>query len=1157
VKDVREDILRLSDNLNDIVTPDFLSKVDQGLMGHGGVPGALRRALIDDRDRQRVAIISALLEDVQPLDEQWPTQGKLKDRKNYITEGGSIDYFLISGDVTGRDISASVDAFSPGGGFTTDVFLLATYLSDPLRFTRCPAIRALKTHLMFMCDQKSAKGQIGLPYVFRTDNQKMNLKTRVAFSWFNNNTRFFSRDTGGPARCTSLVWLAKVMLTTLEESLWDECLDIFKEFWIETEEGRNVVKNHLVVASNYGLIRRKGDNLFCNSKTVSMFGRSPDMTGWSLREQDKHSAKAIDDMADFLWSKVSDHDFGPFESVTKFLFNSPINRRSLQLVGFCSSIMEAFLYQRGISSIALSREMDVRRKIPIGPRGKRLSDRIISNVIHYIGIAVSKGERPLDTQTILTDPSIIIRAMKSAGQGTVFYDDSTGLYVGDGESYNTQNVDYEEEGIGYRSTKKGALYGFFLQRYGLAGLKQALIEVTDPAGVLSTATRAVPGKAQRIVFMVPFPLHLALSPPALLLQRGVEYSDDVALANGTGRVIPDNAALAAMSSRPNSLVFCLDFSGFDRTVNAIDLYSLNEGYRRWGEDGKGYRELFGMDPKEFGDVSRYLYGARYADGDVVRRQPSLGSGRLDTSGGGSVVNISVMDVFVEDVRSEALGKGITFGPVIRSVQGDDTIAEFTDVTDLGGLTGILYNHLQRIHELGKDANIKKTRIGSSDFLKTSRIGGFDAPRVMGASPLTSEDFNGSFDPMQRLARVIGLSGEAIVRGSDPHKEERFLWGMALTGCKYFVRGDDRHVPKGYIIRRVNHLNQKRSSIIFPPSACFIEAPAGGGVGLVPGTIPGTTCPPMRGMYYVTPEVAREMEKQTWIASLMQFKPRPNNPSTHPKGVIEHLSKYLSKTKIDNSEASLSVIGNRFPTISRRAYRLRPENISTDFILGSMVSTEKSFFDYEIIAASRLKNRVQFMGLREARLYGKYRLDPGDLDIIVSNLMFDWSRADVEYVDAFTTMKYTLHPNCFKNVRSHNLLVTNDVDKRIRARIVRIVGADNVQAFVTAISDPSSIGYEAHIATAMSGEPVNPLELGNIVSSIRAASALGLSDFSITGVTPRRSIGIYLNIGGSLPNSAGRAFAIESARYAMRTTLLDRPELDDRGSHHHWLYIGQS
>jgi hypothetical protein len=46
-----------------------------------------------------------------------------------------------------------------------------------------------------------------------------------------------------------------------------------------------------------------------------------------------------------------------------------------------------------------------------------------------------------------------------------------------------------------------------------------------------------------------------------------------------GGVIPDNAALAATSSRPDNLVSRLGISGFDRTVNAIDFYSLNLSHR--------------------------------------------------------------------------------------------------------------------------------------------------------------------------------------------------------------------------------------------------------------------------------------------------------------------------------------------------------------------------------------------------------------------------------------------------------------------------------------------------------------------------------------------------------------------------------------------------
>jgi hypothetical protein len=439
-----------------------------------------------------------------------------------------------------------------------------------------------------------------------------------------------------------------------------------------------------------------------------------------------------------------------------------------------------------------------------------------------------------------------------------------------------------------------------------------------------------------------------------MLQWGAEMTDYVALSNGTGRVLADTEAMSAISSQDRTVIICLDYSGFDRTVNAIDLGGLALAYERFDK----YNDFFGATPDDVSRASEHMYGARYMIGDTTRRQQSLGSGRIDTSAGGSTINVATQNILIREIRRECDKLGVTFRMVRNSAMGDDAILSFHNVSHIPTIIRSVINVLNRLDELGKKSNLVKEEIGTASFLKVTKKGGWDVPRVMGASSFTSEDVDAPFKVMDRMNRIIGLSSEAIVRGADPQLEERFNWAVGMFGVKYFVTKPSRNVPEKFILRRFNRDGSERSAIVFIPAAALVESPSGGGLGLVPGTIPGTSSYVTRGLYGSRPTISAYMQRNQWISSLMRFSPRSVLPKSRPEKLIDTIEGSLIKDRVDRSKEADALLLNNGSVNwdSRLSYFSRASRIVEDVILEPLSSLSDTIVSFESKSGRILETR---------------------------------------------------------------------------------------------------------------------------------------------------------------------------------------------------------
>jgi len=416
----------------------------------------------------------------------------------------------------------------------------------------------------------------------------------------------------------------------------------------------------------------------------------------------------------------------------------------------------------------------------------------------------------------------------------------------------------------------------------------------NPDEVISALTEFKPGlisfrqvtggKAQRVIFMIPLPVHITAWPFAERLLRLQSRKPQFSVTKETSNLLGNHNLSMHHSANPDTVQEGNDFSGYDLSEKNVNTTQpMIAGVER------ALMELYGDTPYgPWDSVAQFTTAPWHAttlpnfmldspkmdlreddmvitvtswDGKAFVRRgkmfttDQLNSGESDTIGRNNVNNEANREDSLAALREDPF-IGDIMDPIQDMFMGDDTIG-FWSIRDPTRWTSSNYRKIRTLmsdvaKSNGLELNVLKSNMRRfySEYLKKMFIYGHYIPRLCTLMLFCSERNQYDQDPVTSARNFNAKLLEATPRG---------LTGSysILAGAYYFMLKKDLLIrdPPGEIFPKMVVIDteyrteaqeargSRRYRYPLPFSMYFLDK-ASGGVGVMPGTIPGASVDPL-------------------------------------------------------------------------------------------------------------------------------------------------------------------------------------------------------------------------------------------------------------------------------------------------------------------------
>jgi hypothetical protein len=392
------------------------------------------------------------------------------------------------------------------------------------------------------------------------------------------------------------------------------------------------------------------------------------------------------------------------------------------------------------------------------------------------------------------------------------------------------SVDYLGKVFKVGSTNKTDVFLSDPEHYLLRETMQQELTEEQPGSV---ASREVPARAMRAVFMVPLSHYVFEQALGGVFLRHQSKQPYYTLADEVGKSLADHGRGIAASSQENILIKLQDYSQYDSSERFVTarqsvLLGIELGMKALGMGDKEW-----MHWTSLLDLYKELWGsyehAVFKSGKYVLTLDQMLSGETFTITINNIINRSNSRVIESEMHERAYETMTKLRWQISFFMGDDSVT-FYEVPDPVHLTSVDVDNVKRVAsevtaENSMDLNIDKTstRLFWYEYLKKVGCYGWVLPRIYQLQIFGSERTNQDMDFQDIMRGYSGLLSEAVSRGhSHPYLIYHMMFFQNLRRrVKYHYKRDD--VNKGLV--------NAPALVNFIPFSL-------GGAGLMPHTLAG-------------------------------------------------------------------------------------------------------------------------------------------------------------------------------------------------------------------------------------------------------------------------------------------------------------------------------
>jgi hypothetical protein len=310
------------------------------------------------------------------------------------------------------------------------------------------------------------------------------------------------------------------------------------------------------------------------------------------------------------------------------------------------------------------------------------------------------------------------------------------------------------------------------EKYISPELVQSSLTEENPGAI---ATRRVPARGIRAVFMVPLPVYVAETSFITNFLHYQANQDHFSINSEAGRFLNDHKYGVEASNNAETLILLMDFSGFDTTEkwNNVRQHMIAAAVR-WGRDT-------GLDQVPFGPWKSLIHvivqvWTKYRSpvfeiAELKRAIDQVVSGEFGTIVNNNFTNYANFLSAINTLWAEHYGlmSQIEADPILR-IQGDDSMTIFRRAD---GWTADQIDELRQV--FGDTAtsnslvlNLVKTGVRRSyyEYLKKMAIHGWVIGRLSALMIWCSERSSFGEEPITKMKSYWGLLSEYVSRGGD-------------------------------------------------------------------------------------------------------------------------------------------------------------------------------------------------------------------------------------------------------------------------------------------------------------------------------------------------------------------------------------------------------
>jgi hypothetical protein len=272
-------------------------------------------------------------------------------------------------------------------------------------------------------------------------------------------------------------------------------------------------------------------------------------------------------------------------------------------------------------------------------------------------------------------------------------------------------------------------------------------------------------------------------------------------------------------------------------------------------------------------------------------------------------------------------------------------------------------------------------------------------------------------------------------------------------------------------------------------------------------------------------------------------------------VVEALQVGVSAKRETHSKEAMQLLRDQSKDVGRFSYTNRPTRLTEDVILQPLSINLDTLESFEYKASLLLLNAKSFKVVGEAKSFN-LAINSEDRKLSVRtyftqmNELRKSARDRLLPVGSIDSMSLTLHPLSYEICAAHNFVFVERREMNINSKIARLVGSDNITKFVDLVSQPSKRKYASLYAQSMSGLIPDEAALESVLNAINTSVSLGTKDLILTGLSPRRSLGVLLHTGHDFENNPVR-FAQQSIQLSMGASYMYLEDSLSQDTQHDW------
>jgi hypothetical protein len=301
-------------------------------------------------------------------------------------------------------------------------------------------------------------------------------------------------------------------------------------------------------------------------------------------------------------------------------------------------------------------------------------------------------------------------------------------------------------------------------------IDEALTE--DNPGAI--ATRRVPARGIRAVFMVPLPVYVAETAFIVPVLAHQAHEDTFSINAEVGKFLADHKYGVKASNEANSLILLMDFSGFDTTEkwNNVRQYMVKAAVE-WGAENGLLDVPFGPWKSIIHLIVQVWNKYRnpvFAINDVKRVIDQVVSGEFGTIVNNNFVNLANFRVALDRLWEREYQLMSKMRLEVSRIQGDDSMSIFDKAS--GWSASEIDSVRQVFGDTAKDnslvLNLVKTGIRRAyyEYLKKMAVHGWIIGRLSALMIWCAERNSFSEEVVTMMKSYWGLLSEYVSRGGD-------------------------------------------------------------------------------------------------------------------------------------------------------------------------------------------------------------------------------------------------------------------------------------------------------------------------------------------------------------------------------------------------------